>query len=61
MTDVNRSLKYTATRADIVNDFAEEIARAKASYKDKPDALAALDEIEDLAIWWLNAPALRAP
>lgn len=56
-----KGLKYTATKMDIVNDFHDEIEKAKAKYVDKPDALAALDEIADIAIWWANAPAVRKP
>ncbi len=56
-----QGIKYTATRIDIVNDFYDEIQRAKASYADKPDAMAALDEIESIATWWMNAPAVVQP
>ena len=56
-----KGLKYTGTKIDIVNDFSDEVERLKIKYADKPDALSALDEIEDITIWWANAPTLWEP
>lgn len=51
-----QGLKYTATRMDIVNDFYNEIQKLREKYDGKVDAMAALEEIEGLAIWWANTP-----
>ena len=56
--DHQRSIKYTASRTDIVNDFYVEIQSAMEAYKHNREALAALERIEDIAIWWANTPAL---
>jgi hypothetical protein len=54
----SKSLKYTATRTDIVNDFYDEIQRLFEKYRYQREAVCALDDIESLAIWWANTPAV---
>ncbi len=54
-------LKYTATRMDIVNDFYDEVQRLFKKYEFQREAILALDEIESLAVWWANAPAVVRP
>jgi hypothetical protein len=56
-----KGLKYTATRMDIVNDFYDEVQRLFEKYRYQREAVCALDEIESLAVWWANAPAVVRP
>jgi hypothetical protein len=57
----SKSLKYTATRADIVNNFYDEIQRLFEKYRYQREAVCALDDIESLVVWWANAPAVVRP
>jgi hypothetical protein len=54
----SNDLKYTATRMDIVNDFYDEIQRLFKKYRYQREAMCALDDIESLAVWWANVPAV---
>lgn len=56
-----RGLKYDATRMEIVNDFYNEVQVLFAKYRYNREAILALAEIEDIAIWWANTPAVTRP
>ncbi len=53
--------KYTASRADIVNDFYDVVESLRINFRYEREAQIALDRIEDIVIWWSNTPAVVAP
>lgn len=59
MTPTGR--KYSASRADIVNDLYDECQRLSAKYRYQREAILAIDEFEGLVVWWMNAPAVARP
>lgn len=51
-------MKYEGTKVDIVNDIQGTINDCQRKYKDSPEALKAIEEIEDTVAWWMNTPTV---